>query len=109
MDFVSWLEGLPQETASQLYTSHWACQAVLRGLPPIAKQYVLRLLFLDVPVLASAPLSCTTNTIALTAFASLAVLLWALGYQTFEPTQALHYKETQHIQALLTGHTTSTS
>ena len=81
MDFVSWLEGLPQETASQLYTSHWACQAVLRGLPPIAKQYVLRLLFLDVPVPASARLSCTTNTIALTAFASLTALLWALSYQ----------------------------
>ena len=55
MDFVSWLEGLPQETATKLYASHWACQAVLRGLPPLAKQYVLRLLFLDGPVPTSAP------------------------------------------------------
>lgn len=55
MNFVSWLEGLPQETATKLYASHWACQAVLRGLPPLAKQYVLRLLFLDGPVPTSAP------------------------------------------------------
>jgi hypothetical protein len=54
MDFVSWLEGLPRDTATKLYASHWACQAILRGLPPIAKQYVLRLLFLDTPVPASA-------------------------------------------------------
>ena len=62
MDFVSWLEGLPRDTATKLYASHWACQAILRGLPPIAKQYVLRLLFLDAPVPSSAlrrgPMPC---------------------------------------------------
>jgi transcription initiation factor TFIIH subunit 4 len=50
MDFISWLEALPADTVGKLYSSHWACQAVLRGLPPLAKQYVLRLLFLDAPV-----------------------------------------------------------
>ena len=50
MDFISWLEALPPETVAKLYCSHWACQAVLRGLPPVAKHYVLRLLYLDGPV-----------------------------------------------------------
>ena len=50
MDFNTWLEELPAGTVGKLYSSHWACQAVLRGLPPLAKQYVLRLLFLDLPV-----------------------------------------------------------
>lgn len=50
MDFISWLEALPPETVAKLYSSHWACQAVLRGLPPVAKHYVLRLLFLDAPI-----------------------------------------------------------
>ena len=55
MDFVSWLEGLPGITMEKLYASHWACQAALRGLPPLAKLYVLRLLYLESPVPASAP------------------------------------------------------
>ncbi|CAL8465169.1 g4704 [Coccomyxa elongata] len=53
MDFISWLETLPADTVGKLYTSHWACQAVLRGLTSLAKQYVIRILFLDVPVATS--------------------------------------------------------
>ncbi|XP_024515556.1 general transcription and DNA repair factor IIH subunit TFB2 [Selaginella moellendorffii] len=33
-----------------LYASKWTCQAVLRSLPPLAKLYVLRLLYLDAAV-----------------------------------------------------------
>ena len=40
MDFVSWLEALPAATVGKLYGSQWACQAVLRSLPSLAKQYV---------------------------------------------------------------------
>lgn len=58
MDFISWLETLPSDTVGKLYQSHWACQAVLRGLQPIAKQYVMRMLFLDVPVALSKYICC---------------------------------------------------
>ena len=48
MDLVGYLETLPQEAVARLYTSSWTCQAVLRGLPPLAKLYGLRMVFLEV-------------------------------------------------------------
>jgi hypothetical protein len=81
MDFLSWLETLPSSTVGKLYQSHWASQAVLRGLQPLAKQYILRLLFVDVPVACSTtprslhkkqclyklwPLMCLTKLFSLT-------------------------------------------
>ena len=48
MDLVSYLETLPQTAVKQLYTSSWTCQAVLKGLPPLAKLYALRMTFLEV-------------------------------------------------------------
>lgn len=47
MDLVSYLEDLPPDRLARLYDSPYTCQAVLRSLPPLAKQYVMRLLFLD--------------------------------------------------------------
>ena len=48
MDLVGYLEALPRVAISRLYTSPWTCQAVLRGLPPIAKLYVLRMVPIEV-------------------------------------------------------------
>lgn len=50
MDFVTYLEALPPISISKLYSSEWTCQAVLRGLPPLAKQYVVRMLWADGPI-----------------------------------------------------------
>lgn len=47
MDFVSYLEDLPPSAVRELYSSPWTCRAVLRSLSPLAKQYVMRLAFLD--------------------------------------------------------------
>lgn len=47
MDLISYLEGLPPGVIGALYGSYWTCRAVLRGLPPLAKQYVMRLVLLD--------------------------------------------------------------
>eukprot|EP00639_Heterosigma_akashiwo_P002071 CAMPEP_0194570812 /NCGR_PEP_ID=MMETSP0292-20121207/7988_1 /TAXON_ID=39354 /ORGANISM="Heterosigma akashiwo, Strain CCMP2393" /LENGTH=94 /DNA_ID=CAMNT_0039421357 /DNA_START=32 /DNA_END=312 /DNA_ORIENTATION=- len=49
-DIFSYLESLPDESIHYLYDTSqgdhaiWACQAVLQTLPPLAKQYVMRLL-----------------------------------------------------------------
>ena len=43
--FVGFLAGLPPRQIDRLYDSPWACLAVLRALPPLAKQYVMRLLY----------------------------------------------------------------
>mmetsp|Transcript_4214 Transcript_4214/g.11879 ORF Transcript_4214/g.11879 Transcript_4214/m.11879 type:complete len:451 (+) Transcript_4214:289-1641(+) len=47
VNLVSYLEELPPVKLAKIYGSHWTCQAVLRSLPPLAKQYVLRLLFIN--------------------------------------------------------------
>ena len=48
MDLVGYLETLPKDALSRLYSSPWTSQAVLRGLPPLGKLYTLRMLFLEV-------------------------------------------------------------
>ena len=50
VNVVSYVEGLTREVRDMLYVSPWTCQAVLRSLSPLAKQYVLRLLWIDRPV-----------------------------------------------------------
>jgi transcription initiation factor TFIIH subunit 4 len=47
MDFSAYLSTLPQEQLTYLYDSPWTCQAVLRSLPPLPQQFILRLLFLS--------------------------------------------------------------
>lgn len=49
-DFMGMVANLPAAKVDTLYESHWTCQAVFRSLPPLAKMYVLRLLYLEVAV-----------------------------------------------------------
>ena len=48
--FVGFLSGLPPRQIDRLYASPWACLAVLRALPPLAKHYAMRLLYVDAHV-----------------------------------------------------------
>jgi transcription initiation factor TFIIH subunit 4 len=40
--FMDYMATLPAAKMDQLYDSAWTCQAVLRSLPPLAKQYAAR-------------------------------------------------------------------
>lgn len=44
MNFAAYAESLPGTVLDQLYQSIYVCQAILHSLPPLAKQYVVRLL-----------------------------------------------------------------
>eukprot|EP01105_Mastigella_eilhardi_P023689 TRINITY_DN6022_c0_g1_i1.p1 TRINITY_DN6022_c0_g1~~TRINITY_DN6022_c0_g1_i1.p1 ORF type:complete len:467 (+),score=125.65 TRINITY_DN6022_c0_g1_i1:29-1402(+) len=46
-DFLAYL---PATLVDELYGTPCACVAVLRSLPPLAKQYVMRLAFVDCPI-----------------------------------------------------------
>lgn len=50
MDAFEFLETLPGATLERLYEDPWACQAVFQALPPLAQQFVLRLLACESPV-----------------------------------------------------------
>jgi transcription initiation factor TFIIH subunit 4 len=47
MDFSRYLNGLPYEQLVLVYQSPWTCLALLRSLPSLSQQLVLRLLFVD--------------------------------------------------------------
>ena len=47
---ISYLKTLQSETLSELYDHPATCLAVFRELPPLAKQFVLRLLHVEQPV-----------------------------------------------------------
>lgn len=47
---TSFLKTLPSQELVGLYKNQWTCQAVFRSLPSVARQYVLRLLFVDQPL-----------------------------------------------------------
>ncbi|KAL3681904.1 hypothetical protein R1sor_024860 [Riccia sorocarpa] len=49
-NFMEMVAALPAAKLDDLYESPWTCQAVVRSLPPLAKQYVLRLLFVEAAV-----------------------------------------------------------
>ena len=44
MNFATYAESLPGTVLDQLYQSVYVCQAILHSLPPLAKQYVIRML-----------------------------------------------------------------
>ncbi|OWY99301.1 General transcription factor IIH subunit [Phytophthora megakarya] len=44
MDAFDFLETLPTATLERLYADPWACQAIFQALPPLAQQFVMRLL-----------------------------------------------------------------
>lgn len=49
MDLTTYLQGLSDAKRQPLYDSPWTCQALLRSLPSLAQQYVLRLLYVESP------------------------------------------------------------
>ena len=44
MDAFDFLETLPTATLERLFEDPWACQAIFQALPPLAQQFVMRLL-----------------------------------------------------------------
>ncbi|KAJ7516856.1 hypothetical protein O6H91_21G001600 [Diphasiastrum complanatum] len=48
--FMDMVASLPASKLDRLYDSHWTCQAILRSLTPLAKQYVMRMLYIDAPI-----------------------------------------------------------
>ncbi|OAY83767.1 General transcription factor IIH subunit 4 [Ananas comosus] len=51
-NFMDLVAALPAAKLDKLYDSVFICEAVLRSLPPLAKKYVLQMLFIDFPVMA---------------------------------------------------------
>ncbi|XP_020113267.1 RNA polymerase II transcription factor B subunit 2 isoform X1 [Ananas comosus] len=51
-NFMDLVAALPAAKLDKLYDSVFICEAVLRSLPPLAKKYVLQMLFIDFPVTA---------------------------------------------------------
>ncbi len=55
ISFVEYVASLPAAKVDALYGgSRWTCAALLRALPPLGKQLVLRLLHVDAPLSAGA-------------------------------------------------------
>ncbi|CAH1446932.1 unnamed protein product [Lactuca virosa] len=52
-NFMDMVSSLPAMKLDKLYENAFICEAILRSLPPLAKKYVLQLLYIDVPVSAS--------------------------------------------------------
>lgn len=50
MDMVA---SLPAMKLDQLYENAFICEAILRSLPPLAKKFVLQMLYIDAPVSAT--------------------------------------------------------
>ncbi len=57
---ISYLKTLDEETLSDLYNHPATCLAVFRELPPLAKQFVMRLLYVEQAV-PKAVVSSWTN------------------------------------------------
>ncbi|KMZ72824.1 General transcription factor IIH subunit [Zostera marina] len=51
-NFMDMVAALPAMKLDKLYDSTFICEAVLRSLPPLAKKYVLQMLYLEIPVTA---------------------------------------------------------
>ncbi|OAY24793.1 general transcription and DNA repair factor IIH subunit TFB2 [Manihot esculenta] len=51
-NFMDMVASLPTMKLDKLYTNPFICQAILRSLPPLAKKYVLEMLYIDGPVSA---------------------------------------------------------
>jgi hypothetical protein len=50
VNIISYIKSLAPSTRDTLYSSPWTCQAVLRSLQPLAKQYALKLLWIEQPM-----------------------------------------------------------
>ncbi|KDP20952.1 hypothetical protein JCGZ_21423 [Jatropha curcas] len=51
-NFMDMVASLPAMKLDKLYANPFICQAILRSLPPLAKKYVLEMLYIDGPVTA---------------------------------------------------------
>ncbi|KAA8519814.1 hypothetical protein F0562_014096 [Nyssa sinensis] len=51
-NFMDMVASLPAMKLDKLYENAFICESVLRSLPPLAKKYVLQMLYIDVPVSA---------------------------------------------------------
>ncbi|KAK6150412.1 hypothetical protein DH2020_015344 [Rehmannia glutinosa] len=49
-NFMDMVASLPAMKLDKLYENSFICEAILRSLPPLAKKYVLQLLYIDGPV-----------------------------------------------------------
>ncbi|EOY28282.1 Transcription factor-related isoform 4 [Theobroma cacao] len=51
-NFMDMVASLPAIKLDMLYRNQFICEAILRSMPPLAKKYVLQMLYIDVPVTA---------------------------------------------------------
>lgn len=51
-NFMDMVASLPALKLDKLYDNAFICEAILRSLPPLAKKYVLQMLYIDVPISA---------------------------------------------------------
>lgn len=64
LSLLAYLQSLPPAQADALYASRWTCAALLRALPPLAKQAVLRLVHVEEAVPAGAlTKACVSRTL----------------------------------------------
>ncbi|KAL2932030.1 General transcription and DNA repair factor IIH subunit TFB2 [Bienertia sinuspersici] len=49
-NFIDMVASLPAVKLDMLYANPFICEAILRSLPPLAKKYVLQMLYIDAPV-----------------------------------------------------------
>ncbi|KAK8664745.1 hypothetical protein V6N13_084521 [Hibiscus sabdariffa] len=49
-NFMDMVSSLPAIKLDMLYRNQFICEAILRSLPPLAKKYVLQMLYIDAPV-----------------------------------------------------------
>jgi transcription initiation factor TFIIH subunit 4 len=109
MDLGGYIEALPAAKREGLYESQWTCQALLRSLPAVAQQYVLRLLFLDEPFDCALvgswarPEHRGAHEAALARLAGLTVLTTARSAATGKEGYALHAAFKRQLRAALTG------
>ncbi|KAG5622601.1 hypothetical protein H5410_007819 [Solanum commersonii] len=51
-NFMDMVASLPVMKLDMLYDNSFICEAILRSLPPLAKKYVLQMLYIDIPITA---------------------------------------------------------
>uniref|UniRef100_A0A7C9AEZ8 RNA polymerase II transcription factor B subunit 2 n=2 Tax=Opuntia streptacantha TaxID=393608 RepID=A0A7C9AEZ8_OPUST len=51
-NFMDMVASLPAVKLDNLYANPFICEAILRSLPPLAKKYVLQMMYIDTPVSA---------------------------------------------------------
>ncbi|KNA21550.1 hypothetical protein SOVF_042080 isoform A [Spinacia oleracea] len=49
-NFIDMVASLPAVKLDMLYANPFICEAILRSLPPLAKKYVLQMMYIDAPI-----------------------------------------------------------